>query len=171
VSGAPALVYGLQLEIGGRRYEVRAERGAAPALSSIQLLECDTVCTPTTDLAGSIGVTGHEVVVSVPLTAVGASPGDLITGLRASTGAGHPVAGTPSVFDDMSLPDTRIPAPSVTLKVVGQDASGGTETSPVLSAGRFSAKLPASADAAARLHARVCLGVDCGDVTVPVRQS
>jgi Tol biopolymer transport system component len=164
VSGAAGVTYSMSLELDGSRYEVRAERGASPAAVSIHLLECDGTCMPVQTLSGSIGVTGDEVVVSVPLAAIGAEPGDTIEGIAASAGPGHPLAGTAQALDQVSLPDAALPVPTVTVE---PGPAAGSEDLADLSGGMFSARIPwiAGAD---HVTARACLGEDCDTTVAPI---
>jgi hypothetical protein len=155
------VTYSMSLELDGSRYEVRAERGASPAAVSLQLLECDEVCSPVQTLSGSIGVTGDEVVVSVPLAAIGAEPGDTIEGISASAGPGHPLAGTAHALDKVALPDAALPVPTVTVEL---GPTTGSEAPADLSGGMFSARIPSIAGAE-HVTARACLGEDCGTAT------
>lgn len=164
VSGAPGVTYSMSLELDGSRYEVRAERGASPAAVSIHLLECDAVCAPVQSLPGSIGVTGDEVVVSIPLAAIGAEPGDSIEGIGVSAGPGHPLAGTASALDQVALPDAALPVPTVTVELV---PATGSESLADLSGGMFSARIPSVAGAE-HVLARACLGEDCGTAVAPI---
>jgi hypothetical protein len=159
-AGAPAVTYVTRLAVDGTRFEIRAERGASPAAASIHLLECDAVCTPLQTLAGSIGVTGDEVVVAVPLAAIDAGPGDTIRDIGVSAGPGHPVLGAATALDQVSLPDAVLPAPTLTIQPKPADG-GAAETFATLSAGRFSARIPVSADVD-HVLARACLGQECG---------
>ena len=162
VAGAPGVTYSVGFQVGGSRYEVRAERGAASP--SMHLLECAATCTPAQELAGSIGVTGDEIVVAVPLEAIGAEPGGSIKGITVSAGAGHPLAGIASAFDQVSLPDADLPVPTVSLMLEPAEAP---ETSAGLEAGRFTVRIPFSAGATG-VSARACLGEDCGTRFVPL---
>jgi Tol biopolymer transport system component len=165
-AGAPAVTYSTAFEVDGVRYEVRAERGASPAAISLLLLECDAVCTPAQTLAGSIGVTGDEIVAAVPLSAIGAGPGDTLKGIGVSAGPGHPLAGVVAALDQVALPDALLLAPTLSLQLQPA-ASEAAETFASLSAGRFSARIPFSPDAE-RILARACLGEDCGTASVPL---
>ncbi|MGH2691075.1 MAG: hypothetical protein ACRDHM_01060 [Actinomycetota bacterium] len=160
VTGAPGVTYSTSLEVDGARYEVRAERGASPASVSVHLLECDATCVPVQTLPGSIGVTGDEVIVDVPLASLGAEPGDTLKGLAVSVGPGHPVAGIATPLDQVGLPDAPLPEPTISLELQ-PSATGASATSAELDAGTFSARIP-SFESAERVLAHACLGQDCG---------
>jgi Tol biopolymer transport system component len=170
VAAAPAVTYGLDLEVNGTRYEVRAERGASPVAPVLRLLACEDVCTPVADLAGSIGVTEDEVVAAVPLADLGARPGDTLSGLRAWVGPGHPVAGAPEALDEVPMPSAALPTPTVSLAPLAEgeeEPVDGAEVAAELAAGSFSAVLTAG-PGHDRLVARACLGEECAAAVAPI---
>ncbi len=97
VAGSPGVLYGFALQVGGASYEVRALRAAAtavpPAAPHFALYRCAPGCTQQALLSGSIGTTGTGVLVSVPLSALGAQEGAVLTGLRAFTALGEVTPG------------------------------------------------------------------------------
>ena len=154
------MAWALELQVGTRRYEVRAERGASPALGVYSLSECDTVCTPSVELEGSIGVTGNEVVVTVPLTALEVSTEQRITGLRAFSG---PALGGSMSMDEIALPDADLVRPHVAFGLAADEPPPQAGWNGIqLSGGAFQAT--ATASAAPKVWLRVCLGEQMCDV-------
>ncbi len=181
--GLPGILYGLELGSGGTSYEVRALRAAATSLRSpvfpssdrwpqllephVALYRCDLVCTEHAPLTGSFGTTGDQVLVSVPLSALGAAEGTGLTGLRAFTAVGEATPGALHLLDEAPLSSSVIPASRVELGIApastSEDAVAFTVEADLL-AGEFSGAIPTDGLSAGsyRVWARTCLGDACG---------
>lgn len=107
VVSSPVL-YGFRFETGDTTYEVRAQQ-AVPGTDRIEfgLFRCDDVtlasCTKVSELRGGLGTTGAEVVVSVPLSAVGLEAGGDMESVGAFTALGHFRSGASRILDQMKL--------------------------------------------------------------------
>jgi Tol biopolymer transport system component len=153
-----AAVYGLEFSVDGRRYEARVTEAGA------RLFRCDPACAPVADLGGSVGTTGTEALVVVPLSALAAEAGDTLSAIRAFAGPGSLESGALQRLDEATLPDGTIPTATVSIGV----APSGTpeeevafETAATLQDGRFVATLD-PLDGAHDVWARACLGERCG---------
>ena len=163
LAGQPGVLYGLTFNLGSVRYEVRASG------SQIVLYSCSPACSEVSTLAGSIGTTGPEVRVSVPLTAVGAgSSGATLTDVSAYTALGTVALGTARLLDDATISNDQLllPAFGVHLGIapVGTPEKDVTfDTEAALQNGRFSGIVPTAAlpPGKHRVWARSCLGSDC----------
>lgn len=180
VGGLPTILYGLEFSSGGVRYEVRSLRVAAaavpPAAPYFGLYRCDPSCVESATLSGGFATTGNEIVFSIPLSAIGASEGETLTGLRAFTATGEAATGSIRQWDEVVMGNATIPVSSVALGL----APSGTPEAQVafsapaaLSSGAFSGTIettdrgPGNYD----LWARACLGSSCGATTVSVSLS
>ncbi len=178
-AGLPGIVYGVGFELGGVGYEVRALRvggtASGPAAPYVALHRCAPTCAEVSRLAGSIGSTGVEVEVSVPLSALGDPGGETLQGTKAFAAVGEANSGSLAVLDDMNLPDGGLPRAKVELGI----ASAGTREESVVFdveagvvASTFSGTLDMSSlpPGAYETWARACLGDVCGPasrITVP----
>lgn len=121
VAGAPGVVYGLRLQVGGTRYEVRGGRVAAtvvpPAAPGFALYRCAGSCAQVATLPGSVGTTGTEVRVVVPLAALGAGPGATLSDLVGFSVAGESGLGALRPLDEVPLPTVAVPAAAVALGI------------------------------------------------------
>lgn len=98
----PALVYGLDLTIGGAAYQVRAAKTGVDA--SFGLFRAGPLgWMHVASLQGGYGTTGEEVVFALPLKDVGALTGGRLNGLRAFTAGGGYLTGPTQVFDQITL--------------------------------------------------------------------
>src|SRR5205807_3497883 len=85
----PGVLYGFKITVGtgtgGIPYEVRAAQGESTGSPLFALYNCQTStpCAQVATLAGSMGTTGNQITVSVPLSALGATEGTSLTGLDA----------------------------------------------------------------------------------------
>ena len=100
-SADPAVQYGLDLTVGGVRYEVRAQH-AAVDLFGLFRAEGGT-WKRVTGLHGGLGTTGDEVVVSVPLRDLDLRAGGEVSQVRAFTAIGSYWLGPVRLLDDMRL--------------------------------------------------------------------
>ena len=173
-SGLPGILYGAELQVGETRYEVRALRVAAtrllPRIPHLALYRCAPDCTEHALLTGSFGTTGTQVLVSVPLSALGAAESTQLTGLRAFTAAGEAAPGTLLGLDEVSLISSEIPVSRVELSIAPASTPGAEVAFTVeadLVAGDFSGTIPTAglSPGSYRVWARVCLGDACGPAT------
>jgi len=173
-AGVPGVVYGLELQAGGIRFEVRALRAAAtsspPGVSHIALYRCATSCIQDQALEGAFGSTGEEVVVSLPLGALGVVEETEISGLRAFTALGEASPGGQVPADEIVLGAAVVPTPRVELGIAPAATPDGdvAYTVVVLPAeGAFSGTMPTSSLSPGehRVWARACMGEVCGPAT------
>jgi hypothetical protein len=175
-AGAPGMIYGFRFSFGLTNYEVRALRSGAsanpPAVPLFALYRCDSSCTEIARLTGSIGSTGNEVLLSLPLETLGLGPTPTLTGLNAYSAIGDAEPGPLSTFDQVNLPDVTIPIHSVSLGI----APGGAAESQVpfdtpasLTSGNFAGTLHTCAlvSGSYDVWAKVCLGDTCRASSVP----
>ncbi len=170
-AGLPGILYGAELRVGETRYEVRALRAAAtadwPGAKHVALYRCAPDCTEHAPLTGSFGTTGEHVLVSVPLSALGAVEGTELTGLRAFTAAGEATPGALLVVDEVALSSSVIPASRVELGIAPASTPEDQVAFAVqadLLAGDFSGSIPTDglSPGGYRAWARACLGDTCG---------
>ncbi|MDQ3991121.1 MAG: hypothetical protein M3245_02260, partial [Actinomycetota bacterium] len=174
-AGLPGNLYGVELRVGATRFEVRALRVAAtspgpPGAPHVALYRCAPDCTAHAPLTGSIGTTGNQVRVSVPLSALGAGEGTELSGLRAFTATGEAVAGVLVPRDTVPFSSSVIPAPRVELGIAPaftpEDQVAFDVKADLLS-GAFSGTIPVTRrdPGSHRVWARACLGDACGPAT------
>ncbi len=169
VGGAPGVLYGFKIAIGGIPYEVRGTQAEGFALYNCQTAPA---CTQVATLSGSMGTAGSVVTASVPLSALGANEGSALSGLDAYTSLGSAASGPTAVLDDVVLPATVIPIHSVLAGI----APAGTPqanvpfiTQAALTNGNFSGNLPPINAGNYDVWAKACLGSTCGaPVSVPL---
>lgn len=97
------IVHGLRFDVEGRAFELRATGGM---LQVIGLFDCSgtaTGCSEVSRLEGGYGTTGHEVVASIPLRALGIEKGSRISDLKAFTGLGVYTTGVRKLLDEATL--------------------------------------------------------------------
>ncbi len=174
-AGAPAVLYGMDLRAGETRYEVRALRAAATpeapsATPYFAVYRCAPDCTEHAPLTGSLGTTGEEVLISVPLSALGATEGTALTSLRAFTAAGAATPGSLLPLDEVPLASSAIPSSRVELGIAPASTPEGQvafTVQAVLLAGDFSGTIPTDglSSGSYRAWARACLGDACGPAT------
>jgi Tol biopolymer transport system component len=174
-AGLPGILYGADLRVGETRYEVRALRAGGtavpPAAPYAALYRCDDLaCTEHAALTGSFGTTGEQVLVSMPLSALGVAEGTELTGLRAFTAAGEATPGALLALDEVSLPSSAIPDSRVELGIapVSTPAAGvafAVAIAPIT--GEFSGTIPTEglSPGSHRVWVRACLGDACGPAT------
>lgn len=175
-AGYPAVLYGLRFELGGTRYEVRASTADATAAdpslpASFALYRCDPTCTKLVPLSGGLGTTTTEVLISLPLSVLGAHEDVALTKIQAFTALGE-FPGILMAFDDADLPDATIPARQIS---VGLASSGTPEhdvafdTEVPVGNGIFSESLDAATLSPGDhdLWARACLGEVCESARTP----
>jgi hypothetical protein len=102
-SFAPAVLYGVDLTIHGTTYELRAAKTGTDAEFGLFRQDAGGSWTRTATLRGGYGTTGDEVVFAVPSTAIGASGGGRLTGVRAFTAVGGMSTGAARILDQISL--------------------------------------------------------------------
>jgi Tol biopolymer transport system component len=176
-AGAPAILYGLAFDAGGARYEVRALRVGAtevpPAAPSFGLYRCDPDCTEQARLSGGIGTTGHEVLISIPISALGAQEEAGVEEVRAFTALGEAAPGDLVIIDEVDLPDAVLPAARVELGIAPADTPEeevAFTTQAEVVDGHFAGTLDVSSvpSGAHRVWGRACLGQRCGTRSVAV---
>ncbi len=166
IAGLPGVIYGFSLETDVR-YEVRAGRANGPDPFSVPpqftLYRCAPLCVQTTVLKGGLGTTGDEVVVAIPLQALGVAQGGALSNLRAFTAMEN--EGT-TPLDEMLLSGATIPVHTVSLGIAPagtQEAEVGFDTTATLANGNFSGILDGRRSSGDYdVWARACLGTVCG---------
>jgi Tol biopolymer transport system component len=161
VGGAPGVLYGFKITIGGIPYEVRATQAEGFALYNCQTAPA---CTQVATLAGSIGTTGNVVTVSVPLSALSVNEGIALSGLDGYTALGNAASGPTAVLDDIALSPTSIPIHSVLVGIAPAatpESQVVINTAATLTSGNFSASLPPVAAGSYKVWAKACLGNSC----------
>jgi Tol biopolymer transport system component len=169
--GLPGVLYGMELTSAGNTFQVRALRAAAttdpPQVPHVALYRCAPDCNEHTLLTGSFGTTGEQVLVSVPLSALGAAEGTELTGLRAFTALGEATLGTVVALDEVPLGLSTVPASRVELGIAPVSTPAASVVFTVeadLVAGEFSGTVPTEglSPGSYRAWARACLGDACG---------
>jgi hypothetical protein len=114
-------------------------------------------------LTGSIGSTGNEVLISLPLQTLDLGAEAALRGLSAYSAIGDAATGPLSTLDQVSMPDATVPTPSVSLGVVPigtSEVNVTFDTPAALTNGTFSAAL--TVPSGSGVWARACLGDVCG---------
>jgi hypothetical protein len=104
-AASPAVVYGLDLTVGGDRYEVRVAK-TGPMFASFGLFRQNPATglwTEVGSLHGGYGTTGQEVVFAIPLVDIGAQNGGRLRNLMAFTALGSFLTGPAAILDQISL--------------------------------------------------------------------
>lgn len=169
-SGLAGTLYGFGFQVGSAAYELRVsgatEHGAAAAPRFV-LFRCDPGCAEVGRPKGGLGTAGPELRASIPLTMVGAEEGDALSSMRAFTAAGEVEAGSVRQWDEVLLPETAIPAASVTLGVAPagsgeEDVRFDMPADPL--DGDFFASISTEGfpPGGYEVWAKACLGHDCG---------
>ena len=156
VAGAPAVVYGVEMQTAGGRTEVRATRVTdeqPSAEASFTVHRCDPGCERIGRVEGGYGTTADEVLVAVPLDLI---EGAELSGIRAFAAAGDPDSGAFTRVDEVALPDAEIPSPRVEIGAAPEGAEPGHLQAAAISGGRFDARLDGM-PAPARVWTRACL--------------
>jgi Tol biopolymer transport system component len=97
-----AVVYTLDLNVGGAGYELRIGKSATGP--SFEIFRASAAgWTHVANVAGGYGTTGEEVVAAVPLASIGAAHGARMTNVRAASGLGAATTGLVDVVDEVTL--------------------------------------------------------------------
>jgi Tol biopolymer transport system component len=125
------------------------------------LSQCDIVCVPLGAGTVQAGVTGQEVVATLPLSLLGGARDQRLTSITAaSTLLGSPT-GTTKDLDAVKLPNATMPAAKVQVAVVPVGTSPDYTRTAALNSGAFTAMAPATpTDQVAWV--RACIGGVCG---------
>lgn len=177
LASLPAVVYGLELTVGGSRYEIRATRGLTSrwaTVSSFTLLRCTPACAEVESLTGSIGVTGDHVNIAVPLAALGVTGGAEITSVRAFVGPGEAATGPATMVDEVRLPSLELSPSSVELGIAPAGTPQGEvsfSTPATLNGGDFTGVLDTAGFSSGTydVWARACVGARCGSASTRVQ--
>ncbi|MGH2692226.1 MAG: TolB family protein [Actinomycetota bacterium] len=176
LASLPGVVYGLELTVGGSRYEIRATRGLTSrwaTASSFTLLRCTPACAEVEPLTGSIGTTGDHVNIAVPLAALGVTSGAEITSVRAFVGPGEAATGPATMIDEVRLPSLELSPSSVELGIAPAGTPQGEvsfSTAATLNGGDFTGALDTAGFSSGTydVWARACVGARCGSSSTPV---
>jgi Tol biopolymer transport system component len=98
----PAVVYGLDLTVGGVSYQVRAAKVGVDAAYGLFALH-GGIWIQVAQLSGGYGTTGQQVVVALPLRDIGAAHGGEISDVRAFSSVGTYLAGAVQDVDAIRL--------------------------------------------------------------------
>lgn len=175
-AGAPAVVHGLEFQLNGAGYEIRATRlggTSSPTEPRFALHRCVEVCLETTSLVGGLGTTGPEIVISVPLEALDFHADDEMSAMRAYSGIGDSATGEIVPLDELLLPNVPLAPPAVTVGIApaGTPETGVPfDTTAEFADGGFSASLDTSPLPAGsyEVWARACLAEICGSESATV---
>jgi Tol biopolymer transport system component len=178
--GAPGVLYGFQFQITDVKYEARA---TAVDMTSpyFALYSCGaSPCNKVASVGGSMGTTGKEVQISVPMAVLqadypsGANEGAPLTNLSAYTALGTATSGPGEMLDSVALPSTDVPVHTVALGIAPAgtpQANVSFDTPATLAAGFFSGNLPLVAAGSYDVWAKACLDNNCGATSVPLTVS
>jgi Tol biopolymer transport system component len=154
--GGTGVAHGMRFAVGADTYEARIDAQVAT------LHRCTPGCTQIATLQGSLGTTGDEVLIAVPLSLVGASVGSPVSAIRAFTRVN-----ATGQEDSAELPNGDVPATTLRLGI----APAGTPEADVelravaaLTNETFAGTLDVSSREAGPydVWARACLGEVCG---------
>lgn len=169
--GYPGVLYGLEFEADGTRFEIRALREAAtsnpPRVPHAALYRCAPTCVQEALLESGFGTVTSEVWVALPLDVLGAELEGDLSALRAFTAVGEAAIGVLAELDDVDLPAAGIPDLWVELGIA-PDATPEGEVAFTHavgpSGGLFTGGVPTDGlpPGAHRIWARACLGETCG---------
>ncbi len=166
--GVPVVLYGMEFRVGTVRHELRAIRRQGASLPSaagaFAHYRCEASCVKVGDLAGGYGTGGNHVTIAIPLSAIGASEGTVLTGVRAFTAVGEEATGGLVPLDEVTLGGATIPARSVRLGLAPEGTPEGEvafDTAATLQGGVFAGTLPKPGGGSLELWARTCLGLEC----------
>ncbi|HVM12047.1 MAG TPA: hypothetical protein VM638_06195 [Actinomycetota bacterium] len=160
---SPWAHFGFRFSVGATRYEVRSISG----LTGSSLYRCAPDCIEQERLSGGVGTAGEDVLVAVPLAAVGALPGAQLTDVSAYTALGPPQARLDeTMVDELDLPSAVVPRIEVTLGLASAETPEEEvrfDVAAPLEVGRFSRILDGRALGSGehRVWARACLGGTC----------
>lgn len=102
LAGGTPLLYGLELTLEGRAYEVRVAPGSltSPLDPVFGFFSCEATCEEVATLKGGFGTVGENVVVSLPLHVLDAERGEALEDLRAFSAYGTYEAGALTILDE-----------------------------------------------------------------------
>lgn len=100
---SPVIVYGVDVTAAGTQYQVRVAKTSAIDASFGLFAKTPTGWRFVATLRGGYGTTGEEVVVAVPLSAVGLQAGGRLSGLTAFSAVGSYLTGAARVLDSLAL--------------------------------------------------------------------
>ena len=171
IGSSPGIVYGARLKSRGVVYEIRALRAAVsggppPRLPHMALYRCAPDCVEQAALTGSIGTTGDEISVSVPIGALQLAAGDELQEVRAFTAVGEAAPGGMRTLDEADLAPSVVPPIEVTVGIAqastAEEDVAFTKVAETQN-GAFSATLATNSlpPGTYRLWARSCLGKQC----------
>lgn len=176
-AGVPAVMYGVEFDLAGVTYQLRAARVAATAVPAatphFALYRCEATCEEQTRVSGSVGTTGAHVMISLPAAALGGLQGASFAAVRAFTALGEAATGGPATFDEVALPESTIPVEGVSVGIAPAgtpEAEVAFDTAATLTDGRFSADVDASSLVAGDydVWARGCVGERCGSLATRI---
>jgi Tol biopolymer transport system component len=167
LAGTPGVVYGVDFEIEGVRYQARAVKPVEEILSGrphLDLYRCAPGCERIGDLDGSYGESGADVRFSLPLDALEASEGKELESLRAFTGFGTREQGVVVPADALELGDAVIPTSVVELGIVRDGDPPSFDVQLKTPGEIFEAFVEDRGLRSYDVVARGCLGGECGPV-------
>ncbi|HVM12600.1 MAG TPA: hypothetical protein VM638_09040 [Actinomycetota bacterium] len=164
----PMVAYGLRFTLDGVAYEVRSLRTSTdaepPGAPHFVLLRCASTCEERGRLRGGIGTVGSSVLVSIPLSAIGAEGGSRLTDIVAFTALAEARSERMATFDEVVLAQSQIQPAQVEAGAAsdghGEDAVAFSSVSG-LSSGRFTATLDPPGGSGGSVWTRACLGAIC----------
>lgn len=98
---ASPMLYGMDLSVGDRSYQVRVSSLPVPTFELYQCASALT-CSKVTDLEGGYGTTGERVVYSLPLDVIGFQDGGL-SRVKAYSALGTTVTGPINILDRIAI--------------------------------------------------------------------
>ncbi|HVM11508.1 MAG TPA: hypothetical protein VM638_03395, partial [Actinomycetota bacterium] len=151
-TAAAGPAYELRVTSGGRSYVIRVDAAGA------SLLHCEAACARPVPLDGSFGTTGVAATAEVPLSFLGARPGETLSALHATAGAA-----AQATADDVSLGSMLLAEPNVDvgLTFAGTPPDEVTFHRAELDLGAFRGSAALDASGPHDVWARACLGDTC----------
>ena len=128
------------------------------------LYQCDSVCVPVGPVPSQVGVTGQEIVVTVPLSSLNAPAGTPVTGIEVVSTLFDSPLGSAQDLDSLALPGAVLPAPAVRIGIAAPEvaeASVNYTATATPSAGNFTANVTGSGNEA-NVWLQACIGDTCG---------
>lgn len=165
VSAAPGIVYGVALTSGATRYEVRAGLPPGDGLGELDagLYTCNSIsCTLVEPLRAHLGTTDAEVVVTLPLAAIGADEGSTLGDVKASTRAGavQALPSSQTLLDEVVAGAVPIHERRVEVGFAPAGQAPGAFVGAGFDGVSFGGTYPAVAPGS-RLWVRACFGSTC----------